>query len=203
MIGAVKRALLAVMSHRKLNDEIMLTVFAEVEYIINSRPLTHVSDDIADPVSLTPNIFLLGSPDLVIPPGTFAVDGTNWRRRWRIAQNITDQFWRRWLREYIPTLVTRSKWTRPERNLAVYDVVVINDPGFSRGQWPLGVIESAIPGKDNVVRTVDVRTTKGVLRRPAVKVHPFVRVDEDMTRGGECDGDASTDTSDFLGFDMS
>jgi Family of unknown function (DUF5641) len=173
MGGAWKRMIGAV----KLNDEILLTVFAEVGYIINSRPLTHVSDDIAYPVSLTPKHFLLGTPDLVILPGTFADDGTNWRRLWRIAQNITDQFWRRWLRENIPTFVTRSKWTRPERNLAVGDVVVINDPGLPRGQWPLGVIESAIPGKDDVLRTVDVKTTKGVLHRPAVKVYPFVRVD--------------------------
>jgi transposase InsO family protein len=201
MIGTVKRALLTVMAQRKLTDEILLTVFAEVENIVNSRPLTHISEDHSDPLSLTPNHFLLGSPDFVSAPGAFGNDGCNWRRRWRVAQHITDHYWKRWLKEYVPTLVSRSKWTRPERNLAVGDVAVIDDPCLPRGQWPLGVIDEVLPGRDGVVRTVDIRVAKGVLRRPAVKIHPFIRVgDVEPTRGGECDGGSDSE-EEFYGFD--
>jgi hypothetical protein len=40
-----------------MNDETFLTVFGEVERILNSRTLTHVSDDNHDP-----NHFLIGEP---------------------------------------------------------------------------------------------------------------------------------------------
>jgi hypothetical protein len=56
MIGTVKRALKSVMARRRMNDETLLTAFGEVERIVNSRPLTHVSDN---PLSLTPNHFLI------------------------------------------------------------------------------------------------------------------------------------------------
>jgi hypothetical protein len=39
------------MTGRRMNDETLLTVFGEVERIVNSRPLTHVPDDNHDPES--------------------------------------------------------------------------------------------------------------------------------------------------------
>jgi hypothetical protein len=87
MIGTVKRALKSVMTGSRMNDETLLTVFGEVERIVNSRPLTHVSDDNHDPLSLTHN------------PGVFGDDECNWRRRWRVAQFLTDLFWKRLLKK--------------------------------------------------------------------------------------------------------
>jgi hypothetical protein len=45
--------------------------FGEVERIVNSRPLTHVSDDNHDPLSLTPNHFLIGVLEVNVSPGVF------------------------------------------------------------------------------------------------------------------------------------
>jgi hypothetical protein len=189
MIGTVKRALKSVMTGRRMNDETLLTVFGEVERIVNSRPLTHVSDDNHDPLSLTPNHFLIGVPEVNVSPGVFGDDECNWRRRWRVAQFLTDLFWKRWLKEYVPTLIHRKKWNRPEPNLSVGDLVVIEDKDLQRGLWPIGVVEDVMPGEDGIVRVVDVRTNRGVLRRPATKIHPFYRVgDVEPTPRGECGG---------------
>ena len=38
-------------------------------------------------------------------------------------------------------------------------------------KWPLGIITDLFPGKDNVVRCVNVRTAKGTLCRPVQKLH--------------------------------
>jgi hypothetical protein len=90
VIGTVKRALKSVMTGRRMNDETLLTVFGEVERIVNSRPLTHVSDDNQDPLSLTPNHFLIGVSEVNVSPVVFGDDECNWRRRWRVAQFLTD-----------------------------------------------------------------------------------------------------------------
>ena len=49
-----------IMKDRVLTDPQLLTLFTEVENIVNSRPLTHISDDINDLRALTPNHILLG-----------------------------------------------------------------------------------------------------------------------------------------------
>jgi hypothetical protein len=55
--------------------------------------------------------------------------------------------------------------------------------------WPIGVVEGLVPGEDGVVFVVDVRTNRGVLRRPATKIHPFYRVSNvEPTPRGEFGG---------------
>jgi transposase InsO family protein len=200
MIGSAKRALTAVMVGRTPTDEVLATVFAEVEYIINSRPLTHVSDDNNDPLSLTPNHFLIGAAGVTVAPGIFDERDGVLRRQWRVAQYLVDIYWKRWLKEYLPTLIQRKKWTKTEVNLKPGDLVTVNDKSLPRGMWPVGVIERCFPGQDGVVRVVEVRTTQGLMRRPAVKIHPFDRVDSDVksTRGGECGHSDSEE--EFYGF---
>jgi hypothetical protein len=63
--------------------------------------ITYVSSDPNENHSLTPNHLLLSSrrQDMC-------------RKQWRIAQCYTNAFWSRWLKEYIPTLQMRSKWTK-------------------------------------------------------------------------------------------
>jgi hypothetical protein len=52
-------------------------VFGEVERIVNSRPLTHVSDDNHDLLSLTPNHFLIDVPEVNISSGVFGDNKCN------------------------------------------------------------------------------------------------------------------------------
>jgi Family of unknown function (DUF5641) len=139
-----------------------------------------------------------------LPPDEFGDDDNNWRRRWRVAQLLTDQFWKRWLNEYVLLLVNRSKWHKRDRNLTVGDLVVVAGPGLPRNLWPIGVIQKVLPGSDGVMRTVDIRMARGVLRWPAVKVCPYVRFSEDEpTPGGGCDvgTDPSDDEAEFHGFE--
>ena len=67
----------------------MIYMFTEVEAIVNHRPLTKVSDDVADDSLLSPAHRLMircSSQDWI---GNFS-QGDMYRRRWRYVQYLSD-----------------------------------------------------------------------------------------------------------------
>ena len=115
----------------RLTDEVLKTLFGEVEAIVNSRPLTKISDDINDMATLTPNHLLLQKEGPLPLPGMY-----HWSdmycKRCRFIQYMADQFCRRWIREYLPELQRRHKWTDRQVNVNEGDVVLISDENTPR-----------------------------------------------------------------------
>ena len=172
LVGSVKRALSVVLGGHVTTDETLSTVLCEVENMVNSRPITHVTDeyDGRDLTALTPNHFLLGRNNAALAPGNFK-DDMNSRKRWRRGQALADHLWNRWRREYLQTLIHRRKWQTEARNLQVDDVVLIVESDAPRGLWPLARVTEVLPGPDGRVRTVRLITTTGAtFTRPATKV---------------------------------
>ena len=169
MVKTVKRVLGAVLNNTRLTDEILSTVLCEVESVVNSRPITKVSDDVCDPMALTPNHFLIlncGPPHL---PGEF--QGVDiYRRRWRHVQHLLDIFWKRWIKNYLPLLQKTTKWHNAKENLKVNDLVLITDDATPRGLWPMGVITNVKESDDGLVRSVCVRTKATEFWRPVTKL---------------------------------
>ena len=60
LVASTKRALRVVIGRQLVTEEVLVTVLAEVEHMLNSRPLTYVSSTAGDPQALTPNHILLG-----------------------------------------------------------------------------------------------------------------------------------------------
>ena len=56
------------MSQRSVTDEVILIVMKEVASLLNSRPITCVSTNSAEPEPLTPNHFIMGCHHPLIPP---------------------------------------------------------------------------------------------------------------------------------------
>ena len=77
-----------------LYDLELRTLLAEVESIVNNRPVTAVSDDPADFTALTPNHFLLQRATQ-LPPGVFVSKDKFSLRRWRKVQFLVDHYWKR------------------------------------------------------------------------------------------------------------
>ena len=111
MVKAAKKAIYAVIGERDVNDEGLITVFAEVESLLNSRLLTYQSSDPRDDVPLTPNHFLHGQMGGQFAPESVETTPLHPRQRWRKVQDIISRVWRRWLKECIPALNSRPKWT--------------------------------------------------------------------------------------------
>ena len=170
MVASVKRALRVVLGSLVPHEEALQTAITEVEAVINSRPLTHVSSDAEDFETLTPSHILLGRPACLIPAQLSDSTHASAESHWRQARAIAAQFWRRWLREYIPTLTKRAKWTSEVRNLCVGDLVLLAGDDTPRGLWPLARVVQVFPGPDGCVRSADVVTATGRLRRPASKI---------------------------------
>ena len=170
MIRTVKTALKVILKERAPRPETLSTLLAEVEALVNSRPITHVSTDPSYPEALTPNHFLIGTSSNGPAFGKYDDLDLSPPRQWRIAQRLTDMYWSRWLKEFLPTLLPRQKWTREERAFRVGDYVLIVEPNTERGCWRHGVVNATHVGGDGRVRIVDVRTRSGLLRRPVTRL---------------------------------
>jgi len=170
LIRSVKTPLNSTLKERAPKEETLFAQMLEAESQVNSRPLTHVSVDPEDPESLTPNHFLIGSSSPAQPLGSFSEDDICLRKNWRKSQHLANLFWRRWVREYLPTLMRRVKWHGKVNPVKIGDVVVIVDANFARNVWPRGIVTSVFPGKDDQVRVADVKTNLGTFRRPVSKI---------------------------------
>ena len=149
-------------------DEVFLTVIAEVEAMLNSRPLVYggSSDSPTDLSVITPNHFLHGRASSNVSPGEFNQRDMSLRRRWRHSQFLANQFWRRWSNEYIPQLIKRSKWNVAHRNLHRGDLVLIVEKDVPRSHWRLGRVIAPIASEDGLIRSAEIATKTGTLTRP-------------------------------------
>ena len=89
---------------------------------------------------------------------------------WRRSQALADFFWRRFTKEYLPSLTERKKWKEKKQNFKERDVFLVAEPNQPRGVWPLGRIVSSHPGRDGLVRAVTVHTQHGEYKRPIAKL---------------------------------
>ena len=130
LVKLTKKCITIVLRDRTLSEETLQTFLTEVESILNCRPLTHISNDTEDLDPLTPNHFLIGRPspniNILGSPDVYI----NNRVKWKSLQAVTNMFWNRFIREYIPTLTVRKKWNNQHRNFTVGDMVLLSTNNF-------------------------------------------------------------------------
>ena len=170
-IRTVRKVMNALTKEQVLDDEGLATLMCEVELIVNGRPITKVSDDPTDMEALTPNHLLLLRSGPSAPPGLFSKDDLYSRRRWQQIQYLADICWRRWIKEYLPSLQERQKWNQSRRNFAVDDIVLVADANCPRSCWPLGrILDVQRNAKDGLVRIVTVKPRSSILQRTIDKI---------------------------------
>ncbi|XP_070854244.1 uncharacterized protein [Drosophila suzukii] len=165
-VKSMKLLLVKNTGHSHLTYEELQTVAVDAEAVVNSRPLAPLSEDPNDGEALTPSHFLVGTSLKALPEPSLEECNLSHLTRWQRVTHIKQQFWELWRRDYLHTLHARSKWLSPKANIVPGQVVMIHEDNASPQQWPLGRITNTCSGADERVRVVDIKTAKGVIRRP-------------------------------------
>ncbi|XP_052903598.1 uncharacterized protein LOC128310890 [Anopheles moucheti] len=170
LVQSVKKVLREMKISRLPTDEVLSSTFAEIEMIVNSRPLTQVPLDEKSESPPTPNHFLLGSANTERSLGIFDDNPATLKVAWKTSQVLTTIFWKKWDADYLPTLTKRGKWFETSKPITVGDIVVVVDGNLPKNTWPKGRIVAVKQAKDGQVRQATVQTAQGLLQRPATKL---------------------------------
>ena len=86
-----------------MTDDVLQTMFCEVENIVNGRLLTKCN---ADVYYEGPHRTTLSYCQVINYHAMWIKFQTAemCRKRWKCVQNISSSFWKRWIREYLPQL---------------------------------------------------------------------------------------------------
>lgn len=137
------------------------TVLCKIEAILNSRPLTPLSNNPDDLSVLTPGHFLIGRPLCAIPQQKFLNVRLSYVKRWERVQQAQQLFWSLWYRDYLHEKQLRPQDFREERKVDIGSLVLMNDSNLPPLKWQLGRIVKLYTGRDGVVRSVRLRTAHG------------------------------------------
>jgi hypothetical protein len=169
-VKSTKQLFYRVVGEQHLTFEEFSTLLTRIEAVLNSRPLCPLSSDPSDIEPLSAGHFIIGRPLTALPEPSFDDRPLSALKRFQLIQALSQRFWTLWTRSYLHTLQTRSKWLSPSSTPQVGELVLIKEDDLPPLQWRLGRITRTIPGKDGVIRVVDLHTAHGHLRRPVLKI---------------------------------
>ncbi|XP_057377950.1 uncharacterized protein LOC130699912 [Daphnia carinata] len=165
----------------------MQTVIAQIEAILNDRPLMRVLTDIISFEPLTPAHLLYGRRMMTLPSHYAADEELEdpiygratepliLSKAYLRTRNVLSAFWRRWSTFYLPSLREHQQATKGtlKEVIKIGDVVQIHQEG-ERSEWKLAVVERLNRGADGMARSVEIRTAQGRTNRPINKLYPLV-----------------------------
>lgn len=168
LVRSIKTILYKISPAQKFTDESLRSALMEVELIVNSRPLTYVSLEAEDQEAITPNHFHLGSSNGAKP--FCSLENIDCRMCLRQSEMFANMFWRRFVKEMLPTLTPRGKWSQRSKPIEVDDLVLVVDENTERNTWQRGKVLEVTKAKDGQVRRAKIKTMSGTIERPAVKL---------------------------------
>ncbi|XGW18756.1 hypothetical protein V3C99_002953 [Haemonchus contortus] len=184
MVQLFKSAFKKSVGRAVLTLEELQTVIAEIEAVINSRPITPFRESDISISALRPIDFISPEVELHIPqsnglPCEFATSAHKLSEWYKETLKALDKFWELWHTDYLTALRERHqlRMKQPKYTTAppqANDVVIVADDKLPRSHWPLGLIIKFNPGADNRSRSAEVRMTNGkVLTRSLAHLYPL------------------------------
>ena len=157
----------------------------EVEQVLSGWALTANSDDPHDLQAIMyPSHFVMHRNTIAYPPRFIWKDRSVPSRRWRQVQFLAHLFWKRWLRQYLPSFPVREKGRRALLNLKPNAPVLLVDENASWGLWNLSHIGQKLLLLENDYEDLSVQhDALGIPRRAeclGTKNVAFVNTSQDF-----------------------
>ncbi|UYV71729.1 hypothetical protein LAZ67_9000140, partial [Cordylochernes scorpioides] len=185
LIGMMKQLLFRILGQTSLGYEELSTVMCDVESLMNTRPLTYLTEESEDLAPLTPSLFLhevreVGVPDLDL------IDNQTLSRKYQYIKRVREDLRERFRIEYFGFLRQETRGLKTTIPFKVGDMVLIGQESLKRLHWPLARIIQLYPGKDRLVRVAKVKTSSGDKIRPIQKLYnleitPEIRCRDPLT----------------------
>jgi hypothetical protein len=182
LVGMTKQVLRKVLGRSYVSFITLQTILTEAEALMNDRPLTYVSSNIADEEALTPAHLLYGRRISTLPDSDVTMETATCGTMGNVAsitkraytqQKLINNFRNRWKQEYLTALREHHRVTgNNNQMITVGDVVQVHDDG-PRSQWKLAVIQELIPGNDGKIRAAAIKTKNGLTNRPISRLYPL------------------------------
>ncbi|XP_067616195.1 uncharacterized protein [Eurosta solidaginis] len=166
-VKSMKFHLARVIGKAKLTFEEFSTVLTRIEAVLNSRPISPITDNPNDFTAITPGHFLTGNALLSRPQPPCE---SNPIKRHQLMDQMVQHFWQRFKEDILSTMQIRTKWQERKPNIKENDLVIIKDDRFPVGQWPMGRVVSLHPESDELIRVVTIKTATGTFKRPITKL---------------------------------
>ncbi|UYV79297.1 hypothetical protein LAZ67_17001985 [Cordylochernes scorpioides] len=156
LIRSLKDILKRMLGTSTLTYQQLMTLLCHAEAVMNGRPMTYVSDDPNDLVTISPSMFLQEQTDVEFPECQNM--GSNpTTQKLRYLNKLKEELKSRFRKEYLSLLVQRNRRIYNPK-LQAGDVVLVGMDNKKRNFWPLAVIEEILFGRDGVNRLVKIKT---------------------------------------------
>lgn len=159
-VGLIKQHLHRVLKNATLTARHFDHLLKQIEACLNSRPLWTITSESDDAQVLTPSHFFNFEAINTLPRPDLSHIAMNRLNQYQYLQRLLQDFWKLWSKEYLHQLQPRGKWRTSAQNVKVGQAVLISEDNAPPSQWKLGTITAVYPGKDELVRTVDVKTVQ-------------------------------------------
>lgn len=158
-----------------LTYEEFYSILVQVEGILNSKPLCPIPNSNTDEITcLTPAHFLIGRTPNSLPDYDYKNVPISRLTLYQQLQQLQQDFWTSWSRDYIGLLQERSKWRSPKGPaLRAGTIVLVREERLPPCLWRLGRIISCCPGRDGVARVAEIQTARGIIKRSFNNICPL------------------------------
>lgn len=180
LIGSVKSSLHKSLFKKRISFNELRTLLCEIECIINSRPITYLSEDIREEY-LSPSHLIYGRTVTLFPPlNSFGADvpyreNLDLRVQYARLSDLLKKYEKVWMNSYLTSLKERHLTCAKDKSclVKVGDLVLVLIENKTRANYPLGLVTQLIKGNDDVVRSAIVHTADVEYMRPISKLIPL------------------------------
>ncbi|XP_043487517.1 uncharacterized protein LOC122514647 [Polistes fuscatus] len=173
-VKSFKYHLVRIIGETLLSYEALLTYVLEIEAILNSRPITPLSNDPNDLRALTPGHFLIGNSFTSLPEDEYRDIPSGRLSQWQHVQQMRQHFWNRWNKEYLNEQTVRKKWHRGTADkISPGTLVILREDNSPPLKWSLGRIAEVHKGADGIARVASVKTANGLVKRGIKRLSPL------------------------------